>query len=98
MNWLFPISALWAIATLYLFFQATRLCYRIEKRSHPERFSPGAVPRRANWIAVAFNYKVARDAETQALRRSMNVYLIVIMAGFIAMGLLVSLWSRSASL
>lgn len=94
-NWLILIVVLWTLATFYLLIEAIRLCYRIEKRSYPEKFERAGVPQRANIPGVAFNYRVARDPETQAMRRQMNLYLIVILGGFIAFALLISQWART---
>ncbi|MBM3609729.1 MAG: hypothetical protein FJX29_15005 [Alphaproteobacteria bacterium] len=94
MSWLAPIAVIWGVATLYLFLQVIGLCYRIEKRSYPEAFATDT-PRRANILGVIFNYKIARDRDTQAMRKQMNFYLAIILAGFVAMGLLVSIWARA---
>lgn len=97
MNWLFgAIAAVWGVATIYLLLQVITLCYRIEKRSRPDAGAQNSAPQRANIIAAAFNFGVARDSETQAMRRQMNFYLLIIMTGFIAMGLMVSIWARMA--
>jgi hypothetical protein len=82
-------------AMLYLLFQVTALAYRIDRRSHPERYAPDAPERRLNIPAIAVNWKVARDSETQALRKQMNLRLLVIVAGFAAIGLLVS-WAANS--
>jgi hypothetical protein len=39
------------------------------------------------------NWKVARDNETQAMRRRMNLLLVVVLAGFALMGLAIR-WVR----
>lgn len=78
---LFWLGALWGVASIALLISATRLCYRIEARSGRPLLKHG-LPGYANVIPVAFNVRVARDAETQALRRRMNARLIVIVAGF----------------
>lgn len=95
MNWLFTAAAVvWGLATIYLLLQAITLCYRIERRSRPANRAQNISPQRANILAVAFNFGVSRDGETQAMRRQMNFYLVIILAGFIAMGLMVSIWAR----
>ncbi|MEZ5810110.1 MAG: hypothetical protein R3D45_01740 [Rhizobiaceae bacterium] len=87
MSWLAIVGGVWGIAVLALFIPAIRYCYAAEKRSYPEKFE-GRLPRRANMIAVAFNFAgIARDAETQALRWKMNRLLIVILASYLAMGI-----------
>lgn len=77
----FVLSGLWGAALVAVLVSATRLCYRIEERSgrRPLRFG---LPGYANVIPVAFNVGVARDEETQALRRRMNLRLFSILAGF----------------
>jgi hypothetical protein len=87
----FVVSGLWAVTMLLLFVQAIRLSYRIEARSDGLRNRSG-LPRYAAMPFTATNYKVARDPETQALRRRMLVFLalvaigFVLMAGWLAMG------------
>ena len=87
----FVFSGLWAVTMLVLFVQAIRLSYRIEARSDGLRNRSG-LPRYAAMPFTATNYKVARDPETQALRRRMLMFLalvaigFVLMAGWLAMG------------
>ncbi len=87
----FVVSGLWAVTMLLLFVQAIRLSYRIEARSDGLRNRSG-LPRYAAMPFTATNYKVARDPETQALRRRMLMFLalvaigFVLMAGWLAMG------------
>jgi len=78
---LFWLSALWGVASIALLISATRLCYRIEARSGRRPLKRG-LPGYANVVPVAFNFGVARDEETQALRWRMNKRLIAIVAGF----------------
>ena len=82
--------------TLYLLFQVTTLAYRIDRRSHPEKYQPGVEPGRLSIPAIAVNWKIARDAETQAMRKRMNLHLLAVFTGFAAMGLLVSWHANSA--
>lgn len=77
----FWLSALWGVASIVLLISATRLCYRIEARSGRPLLKHG-LPGYANVIPVAFNFRVAQDGETQALRWRMNRRLIVILVGF----------------
>lgn len=89
MSWLGIVGGIWGLAVLVLFIPAIRYCYAAEKRSYPEKFK-GRLPRRANMIAVAFNFAdIARDAETQALRWKMNRLLLIILAAYVAMGIAV---------
>ena len=72
---------------------AIRLCYRVEERSEALRNRTG-VPVNANIPAVMFNWKVARDAETQALRRRMNYRLLTSPAASHLAGWCCGGWSR----
>lgn len=91
MSWIGIIGGVWGLAMIALLIPAIRLCYAAERRSYPEKFE-GRLPRRANIFAVAFNFKsIARDEETQALRRRMNRLLLIMLAGFIAMAIFVRL-------
>jgi len=81
---LYVLFGLWAIAMLVVFVQATRLSYRIEARS-PDLANRSGVPRKAMLFHTIANLNVARDAETQALRRRMIMLLLVVVAGFLAM-------------
>jgi hypothetical protein len=78
-------SALWAIAMLLVFVQAIRLSYRIEARS-PDLVNRSGLPRKAMIVHTVTNWKVARDEETQDLRRKMNRLLIANLAGFALFG------------
>lgn len=76
-------AAFWGICSIALLISAARLCYRIEARSGRPFLKHGlGLPGYANVIPVAFNFRVARDAETQALRWRMNGRLLAILAGF----------------
>jgi len=74
----------WGLAMVAVFIMAIRLSYRIEARS-PDLVNRTGVPQRAMILHTATNRKVARDAETQALRRRMNLLLLVNLAGFVAL-------------
>ncbi len=79
----FWLSALWGVASIALLISATRLCYRIEARSGRAMLKHRlGLPGYANVIPVAFNFRVAQDEETQAMRWRMNWRLIAIVAGF----------------
>lgn len=71
------LSGLWAVVTLLLFILMLRVSYKVERRSVPDTFKRWPL-RYANPIGVALNIKVARDAETQALRKQLLAYLAAI--------------------
>ncbi len=76
-------AAFWGICSIMLLISATRLCYRIEARSGRPLMKHGLrLPGYANVIPAAFNFRVAKDAETQDMRRRMNRRLLAILAGF----------------
>ena len=56
-------------------------CYRVEARS-PDLRNTSGIPRNAMLPHVVTNWKVARDAETQTLRRRVNLLLLADAAGF----------------
>jgi hypothetical protein len=92
---LYVLFGLWALAMLVVFVQATRLSYRIEARS-PDLTNRSGVPRKAMLFHTITNLKVARDAETQALRRRMIMLLLLVVAGFLAMAAGIGLANGSA--
>lgn len=78
----FPIlTGSWGIAMVAVFVCAIRLSYRIEARS-PDLANTSGFPRNAMIFHTVTNSGVARDAETQAMRRRMNWLLVVNLAGF----------------
>jgi len=87
MHPVFYISSIWALVTLGLFIVVIRLSYRIEARSKP----PRRIPAFTNFIATALNLGVARDGQTQALRRRMLFFLGVIALGFVALAIVLGL-------
>jgi hypothetical protein len=91
-NEIYWLAGVWAIAMLAIFIQAIRLCYKIEARS-PDLRNKGGIPRNAMVFHAVANWKIARDAETQALRRSMNRLLLAGLAGFILLWIAIS-WVR----
>ncbi len=98
----FLVTGVWAVVMLAIFIQAIRLSYRIEARSDGLRNTLG-VPQKAAMVHTAFNWKVARDPETQALRRRMLLMLLLNLIGFIllwaaiwAMGMPVSVTDAPA--
>jgi len=82
-------SGVWAVAMLAIFIQAIRLSYQIEKRS-PDLVNKLGVPQRAQIFHTVTNWKVARDAETQGLRRRMILLLLVCLLGLIAFAIVAS--------
>ncbi len=82
----YVISGLWASLMVAILISAIRLCYRIEARSEGLRNRTG-VPQKAMILHTAMNWKVARDDETQALRRAMNTRLLLVLAGMVLMAL-----------
>jgi hypothetical protein len=87
----YVVTGVWGVAMVAVFIQAIRLSYRIEARS-PDLKNASGVPQKAALLHTVTNWKVARDGETQALRRRMNWLLVVNLAGFVVLwvGLLVS--------
>jgi hypothetical protein len=88
-------AAILACAAFYFLFRATTLAFRADRRSHPEFYKPGAPARRLNMLAIAINWKIAKDPETQSLRRGMNLHLLAALLAAVVAGLLVSLGARS---
>lgn len=82
------ISGIWAIAMIAVFIQAIRLSYQIEARS-PDLVNKTGVPQRAQMFHTVTNWKVSPDEETQALRRRMNMLLLVNLAGLVLFGIAV---------
>lgn len=70
-------SGLWGILTLALFILMVRISYKVERRSNPEKFERWPI-RYANPFGVALNINVARDAETQKLRKQLLAYMAAI--------------------
>ncbi|MER8412357.1 hypothetical protein [Mesorhizobium sp. M7A.F.Ca.US.010.02.1.1] len=84
MTGVYLLAGVWALAILAVFIQAIRLSYRIEARS-PDLTNRSGFPRKAMMLHTITNMKVARDEETQAMRRRMNRLLLIVLAGFAAM-------------
>jgi hypothetical protein len=78
----YALCGFWGIVMVAIFIWAVRLSYRIEARS-PDLANTTGVPRNAMILHTVTNWKVARDAETQALRRRMNRLLLINLAGFL---------------
>lgn len=79
--WFYVACGIWAVAMAALLLKAARMSYQIEERSG-RRPLPSGLPGYANVIPTAFNWRVAADAETQALRWRMNRLLFAMLAGF----------------
>lgn len=78
------LCGVWALVMLAIFIQAIRLSYRIEARS-PGLTNRSGVPRKAMMFHTVTNTNVARDQETQAIRRRMNRLLLIVLAGLVLM-------------
>ena len=76
------LAGVWALAILAVFIQAIRLSYRIEARS-PDLTNRSGFPRNAMMFHTITNLSVARDEETQGLRRKMIGLLLMVVAGFV---------------
>ena len=84
MTGVYLLAGVWALAILAVFIQAIRLSYRIEARS-PDLTNRSGFPRKAMMFHTITNMSVARDDETQAMRRRMNGLLLIVLAGFAVM-------------
>ncbi len=85
MPWFAILTGLWGLAMLAIFVAAIRLSYRIEARS-PDLKNRSGVPRKAMIFHTVTNLGVARDDETQSMRRRMNRLLLVNLFGFAGLG------------
>lgn len=85
-SWFYIACGLWAAGIVAVFIQAIRLSYRIEARS-PDLVNRTGLPMRAQIFHTVTNWKVARDEETQALRRQMNKLLLICLAGLALMAI-----------
>ncbi|RUU45096.1 MULTISPECIES: hypothetical protein [unclassified Mesorhizobium] len=77
----YMLCGVWALVMLAIFIHAIRLSYRIEARS-PDLTNRSGFPRNAMMFHTVTNMNVARDQETQAMRRRMNRLLLIVLAGF----------------
>ena len=82
--WTSVLAGIWGLAMVAVFIMAIRLSYAIERRSAGLQNTSG-VPRKAMMFHTVFNIDVARDPETQAMRRRMVKLLIINLAGFVSM-------------
>ncbi|TIT57062.1 MAG: hypothetical protein E5W60_24430, partial [Mesorhizobium sp.] len=78
------LFGVWALAILVVFIQAIRLSYRIEARS-PDLTNRSGLPRNAMMFHTITNLSVARDEETQGLRRKMIRLLLIVVGGFLVL-------------
>lgn len=76
--------SVWALVMVAIFILAIRLSYRIEARS-PGLTNRSGFPRKAMMFHTVTNTNVARDQETQAMRRRMIGLLLIVLAGFLLM-------------
>lgn len=88
--WFGIFAGVWGIAMVIVFILAIRLSYRIEARSEGLTNRSG-IPRKAMIFHTVFNLKVARDPESQAMRRRMLRLLAVNAVGFILLGIAIAL-------
>lgn len=82
--WIGAAWGVWGLAMIAVFILAIRLSYAVERRS-PQLENRSGVPRKAMLFHTIVNRGVAPDAETQRLRRRMNLLLLVNVAGFASM-------------
>lgn len=78
------LSGLIGVSIIAVFISAIRLSYAVEARSKPKSSGSG-LPGYTNIWGVALNFGVARDEETQALRRRVNQRLAIIAGLFLLM-------------
>ncbi|RST88177.1 hypothetical protein EJC49_01645 [Aquibium carbonis] len=86
--WFYIFSGLWAVGMITALVAAIRLSYRIEQRSDRLRNRTG-LPMYAAMPFTVTNWRVSRDAETQALRRRMLKWLGLNLLGFALFGAVV---------
>jgi hypothetical protein len=91
-NAVYLLPGVWALAMLAIFIWAIRLSYKIEARS-PDLHNTSGIPRKAMLLHTVTNWNVARDDETQAMRRRMIVLLLAVLAGFVLLCLWIW-WAR----
>ncbi|RWA62065.1 hypothetical protein [Mesorhizobium sp.] len=88
------LFGVWALAILAVFIQAIRLSYRIEARS-PDLTNRSGLPRNAMMFHTITNLSVARDEETQGLRRKMIRLLLIVVGGFVVLAVGIGLVDRT---
>lgn len=77
-------AGIWGLVMVAIFIQAIRLSYAVERRS-PNLQNRSGLPRKAMIFHTVTNMRVARDPETQDLRRRMNKLLLANLVGFVLM-------------
>lgn len=80
--------SLWPVLALGMLLAVILLSYRIEHRS-PDLANRTGAPRMAMIFHTVTNWKVARDAGTQRLRRIMLALLLAIVILFIVTGFVI---------
>ncbi len=90
------ISGLIGPVNIGIFILAIRLSYAIEARSDPKKAK--ALFGYTNIWAVALNWRVARDAQTQSMRKRLLVYLAIIAALFAVMAVSYAALGRASAL
>jgi hypothetical protein len=75
------LAGVWGLCMLAIFIMAIRLSYAIERRSAGLQNTSG-LPRKAMMFHTVFNLNVARDPDTQTMRRRMIKLLLVNALGF----------------
>jgi hypothetical protein len=88
--WFGVAAGIWGIVMVAIFIQAIRLSYAVERRS-PDLQNRTGIPRNAMIFHTVTNRRVARDPETQELRRRMNRLLLVNLIGFVLMFLYIQI-------
>ena len=73
------LASAWVLGILAVFIQAIRLSYRVDFTNR------SGYARKALIFHIITNTNLARNTETQAIRRRMNLLLLVVVAGFVVM-------------
>jgi hypothetical protein len=88
-QYFYILCGVWALFVLLLFIQAIRLSYRVEARS-PDLQNRTGIPRNAMIFHTTLNINVARDPQTQTMRRRMLWFLAASVGGLALMGIAIS--------
>ena len=94
--WFYVAAGIWAVAVIGALIRAARFTYMVEARSGRPLLRNG-LPGFANIIPVALNIGVARDEETQGLRREVVKRLLMILGGFVAFALFLAVTEAGAA-